>query len=124
MAYAPLLVVAYDSTYVFGPVNGVKRAIASRWRFYAGLATSWLLLVALNWSGPRSNTAGFSNDDGVGPWVYLLNQTMMVTQYLRQTVWPRVLVVNYGVPQPLTLGEVTPYALFVVCLLVLMVVGT
>jgi hypothetical protein len=62
--FAPLLVVAYDSTYVFG---SIKRAIASRWRLYAGLAASWLLLAALIWPGPRSNTAGFSNEDGVGP---------------------------------------------------------
>jgi hypothetical protein len=40
--------------------------------------------------------------------LYLLNLTMMVTQYLRQAFWPRVLVVNYGFPQPLTLGEVAP----------------
>jgi 4-amino-4-deoxy-L-arabinose transferase-like glycosyltransferase len=64
MAFAPLLVAAYDSTYVFG---SIKRAIASRWRLYAGLAASWLLLAALIWPGPRSNTAGFSNEDGVGP---------------------------------------------------------
>lgn len=120
MATAPLLVVAYDGTYVFG---SLKRAIATRWRLYAGLATSWLLLVFLNWSGPRSNTAGFSNEDGIGPWVYLLNQTIMITQYLRQIVWPRLLVVNYGLPLPLTLREITPYALFVVFLLVLTVVG-
>ena len=39
--------------------------------------------------------------------------------------WPfaRLLVVNYGFPQPLTLGEVTPYALFIVLLLVLTVIG-
>ena len=120
MVYTPLLVVLYDRTYVFG---SVKRALASRWRFYVGLSASWLLLAALIWSGPRSNTAGFSNDDGVGAWTYLLNQTIMVTQYLRLTVWPRLLVVNYGFPRPLTLGDVTPYALFVGFLLVLTIVG-
>jgi protein O-mannosyl-transferase len=120
MAFTPLLVMAYDSTYVFG---SVKRAIASRWRLYAGLAASWVLLAALVWSGPRSNTAGFSNQDGVGPWLYLLNQTMMLTQYLRQTVWPRRLVVNYGIPQALTIGEVTPYALFIAFLLVLTIIS-
>ena len=120
MAFAPLLVIGYDSTYVFG---SVRRAIANRWRLYAGLVASWLLLAALVWSGPRSNTAGFSNEDGVSPWVYLLNQTVMLTQYLRQTVWPRRLVVNYGLPRALTLGEVTPYALLIVFLLVLTIIG-
>ena len=53
---------------------------------------SWSRLIALVLSGPRSNTVGFSNDDGISPWVYLLNQSRMVTQYLHQTVWPRLLV--------------------------------
>jgi tetratricopeptide (TPR) repeat protein len=123
MAVTPLLVVAYDSTYVFGPGDGIKRAIAGRWRLYAGLAMSWLLLIALIRSGPRSNTVGFSNDDGVSAWVYLLNQSRMVTQYLHQTIWPRLLVVNYGYPRLLTLGEVAPDALLVVCLLLLTLIG-
>jgi tetratricopeptide (TPR) repeat protein len=84
---------------------------------------SWLLLIPLVLSGPRSNTVGFSNDDGISPWVYLLNQSRMVMQYLHQTVWPRLLVVNYGFPRLLTLRDVAPYALFVVCLLLLTVIG-
>src|SRR5207302_5488143 len=61
MAPAPLMVVAYDRTYVF---SSFRRAVGNRWRLYAGLSATWLLLAALLWSGPRSNTAGFlSNDD-------------------------------------------------------------
>jgi hypothetical protein len=39
-------------------------------------------------------------------------------RYLRLAVWPTSLVVNYGWPVPLTLGDVLPQALFVVTLLV------
>ena len=106
MATAPLMVVVYDSIFLFG---SLKQALAARRRFYAGLAMSWVLLAALMWSGPRIHSAGLAS--GVSPWVYLLNQTVMITEYLRLTVWPRSLVANYGWPLVLTLGDVLPYAL-------------
>jgi tetratricopeptide (TPR) repeat protein len=112
MVTAPLMVVLYDAVFVF---KSIKSALSDRWRFYVGLAASWVLLAALNWSGPRVHSAGFSTD--VHPWTYLLNQTIMLTQYLRRAVWPRSLVFDYGWPATLTLGDVFPYALFVAALL-------
>jgi tetratricopeptide (TPR) repeat protein len=114
MATAPVMVVVYDSIFLFG---SLRLALAARWRFYTGLALSWVLLVALMWSGPRIHSAGFSS--GVSPWTYLLNQTVMITQYLHLAVWPRSLVANYGWPLAVTLGDVLPYALFIVALLAL-----
>ncbi len=114
MVTAPLIVVLYDSVFVCG---ALKQALAARWRFYAGLSVSWLLLGALMWTGPRIHSAGFSS--GVSPWVYLLNQTVMITQYLQLSVWPRGLVANYGWPVVVTLGDVLPYAVFVALLLAL-----
>jgi len=114
MATAPLMVVLYDWTFAF---DSLKEAIRSRWRLYAGLAATWLELAALMWPGPRVHSTGFST--GVGSWTYLLNQTVMIAQYLRLAVWPRSLVLNYGPPLPLTLGEVMPYALLVGFLLLL-----
>ena len=73
------------------------------------------------WSSPRGNSAGFSS--GASPWNYLLNQTVMITQYLRLTVWPRALVLNYGWPLPLRLGDVLPYALLITSLLVVTIVA-
>ena len=116
MVTAPLMVVAYDWIFVF---DSLKDAVRSRWRLYAGLATTWLGLAALMWSGPRVHSAGFSTS--VRPWTYLLNQTVMITQYLHLAVWPRALVLNYGVPLPLTLGDVMPYAWLVGVLLLMAV---
>lgn len=87
----------------------------TRWALYAGLAATWIVLAAVLWSGPRLHSAGFSTN--VSPWTYLLNQTVMITRYLRLALWPRSLVLAYGAPQPVTLGDVMPYALFVVLLL-------
>jgi Flp pilus assembly protein TadD len=116
MATAPLMVVAYDWIFVF---DSLKDAVRSRWHLYAGLAMTWLGLAALMWSGPRVHSAGFSTN--VRPWTYLLNQTVMITQYLHLAVWPRSLVLNYGLPLPLTLGDVMPYALLVGVLLLVTV---
>jgi protein O-mannosyl-transferase len=112
MVTAPIVLVLYDRIFLFGSFRDALRA---RWRLYAGLASTWLLLAALMSSGPRIHSAGFSA--GVQPWTYLLNQTMMIVRYVRLAVWPRSLVLNYGVPLPLTLDDVLPYALVVVLLL-------
>ena len=118
MVTAPVVVVLYDVVFVF---ESFKRAISERWRFYGALCASWVVLAAVMWSGPRVRSAGFSA--GVDPWTYLLNQTVMITQYLRLAVWPRALVANYGWPLALTLRDVLPQALLVTALLALTAVA-
>ena len=118
MATAPLMVVLYDGIFLF---DSLKQAIRNRWRFYTVLGMSWIVLGAVLWSGPRVHSAGFSI--GVSPWMYLLDQTVMITQYLRLAVWPSELVANYGWVFPATLGSVLPYALFIASLLVLTIVA-
>ena len=112
MVTAPLMVVVFDRTFVFGSFASAWRA---RWRFYVGLAATWVLLAALMWSGPRSRSTGFST--GVTPWTYLLNQAQLIVHYLRLTVWPSGLVILYGDPRPLSVGDVWPQALVIVALL-------
>jgi hypothetical protein len=104
----------YDSTFVF---NGVREAVRNRWRLYGGLVLTWVVLAYLNVPGPRSGSAGFSA--GVGPWTYLVNQAVMIVQYLRLTFWPTSLVINYGSPMALTLTQVLPKAVAVGALLLL-----
>jgi protein O-mannosyl-transferase len=117
MVTAPLVVMLYDIVFLGSP----RETISKRWRLYAALCTSWILLAALAWSGPRARSAGFSA--GVSPWTYLLNQTVMISRYLQLAVWPRSLVVNYGPPVPLTVGDVWPYALLVLTLLAIAAVA-
>lgn len=110
MATAPLLVVLYDRVFVF---RSLKASMRARSGFYTGLAATWLLLVGLMSSTPRTSV-GF--DAGTSPWVYLLNQFEMIVQYLRLTVWPRGLVLDYGLPRPLALRDVWPQAALVLAL--------
>jgi tetratricopeptide (TPR) repeat protein len=118
MVTAPAAVMLYDVIFVF---ESPRQALRARWRFYASLCLSWVLLAALVWPGPRARSAGFAT--GVSPWTYLLNQAVMIPRYLQLAIWPRSLVVNYGWPAPLTLGDVLPAALVVAALLALTAVA-
>ena len=111
MVTAPFMVLVYDRVFVF---DTLKEAWRRRWPFYVSLAATWIVLAALIWSGPRFRSAGFSA--GVSPWTYLLNQARMIVRYLRLAVWPSGLVVDYGVPRALTVGDVAPYGALVLTL--------
>jgi tetratricopeptide (TPR) repeat protein len=113
MVTAPIMVWLYDWR-IRG--ESVRDTFRRRGPFYAALASTWLLLVALQWSGPRIHSAGWSA--GIGVWTYLLNQAVMITRYLRLTVWPAGLVLAYGYPLQLTLNDVLPNAVTVFGLLV------
>ena len=110
MVTAPVVVVLYDRLFVTDSPKGV---LPARRGLYAGLAASWLVLAALMWSTPRTS-AGFGT--GVAPAVYLLNQFVMIVRYLWLTIWPRALVLDYGLPRPLALGDVWPQAALLVSL--------
>ncbi|MEO8257850.1 MAG: tetratricopeptide repeat protein [Acidobacteriota bacterium] len=102
MVVAPLVVVLYDRTFEF---RSIRDAIRTRPYLYAGLAATWIVLGALLWQQPRS-TAGLST--AVDPWTYLLNQSQMLIVYLRLSVWPDPLILDYGLPRALGLGDVVP----------------
>jgi tetratricopeptide (TPR) repeat protein len=112
MVTAPLMVLAYDAVFQAG---NPRSALRMRARLYSGLAVTWLVLAALNWSGPRSRSAGFSS--GVTPWTYLLNQPAMIVRYLELSFWPHGLVLDYGPPRASSLSEALPYAAVVLILL-------
>lgn len=118
MVTAPVAVVLYERAFVF---DSFRDAFRRHRRFYVGLASTWLLLGALMWSGPRIHSAGFGT--AVTPWTYLLNQSVVIADYLRLAVWPRALAVNYGWPQPLSLADVWPHVLFITALCAAVVVA-
>jgi protein O-mannosyl-transferase len=118
MAIAPMMVAVYDRIFLF---DSWRAALARRKWLYGGLAATWLVLAALMAPAPRQGAAGFSS--GVSPWTYLLNQAVVITDYLRLSIWPHDLVAFYGWPGPLTLGDVLPYAAFITILLAITVVA-
>jgi protein O-mannosyl-transferase len=110
IATVPLVVILYDLVFEF---RSLKDALRRRRLLYAGLAMSWVALAVM--ASSRNGTAGFGA--GISIWTYLLNQAVMITQYLKLTIWPSDLVLDYGVPLSLSLSDVLPQALFVVMLL-------
>jgi tetratricopeptide (TPR) repeat protein len=97
----PVLVALYDRAFL---ADSWRAAWRSRRSLYVGLMASWLVVAAIMWSGPRAAVSGFSA--GVSPWTYLLNQAVVILDYLRLSVWPAGLVAFWGWPVPLTLADV------------------
>jgi Flp pilus assembly protein TadD len=92
MVAAPLLVLLYDRTFVAGSFRAAWRA---RWRYHLALAATWLPLAWLVVrTGGRGDSAGFGTAAAV--WPYLLTQCAAIIHYLRLTVWPHPLVLDYG----------------------------
>jgi Flp pilus assembly protein TadD len=84
---------------------------------YGGLAATWIVLVSLIAGAPRFRSAGFST--GISPWTYLLNQGVMISTYLKLSIWPSPLVLDYGPTRPIDLASALPYGLAVDLLFVL-----
>jgi hypothetical protein len=110
MVTAPVIVLLYDRIFVF---DSWREAFRQRARLYGGLAATWLVLAALLASTPRTSV-GF--ESGTTPMVYVLNQCQLVVRYLVLAFWPRALVLDYGLPKPLTAADVWPQALVLLAL--------
>jgi Flp pilus assembly protein TadD len=119
MVVAPILVVLYDRTFTFG---SFRESFRERGGFYAALCATWVILIALLWSSPRGDSAGFAGAS-VSPWEYLLNQSVTIVRYLRLSFWPRDLVIDYGEPAHLAFAQVAPYFVAVAALLLATIVA-
>ena len=113
MVVAPIVVILYDRTFAF---RSFREAMRQRGHYYAALCVTWVVLLALLWSTPRGDSAGFVGAS-VSPWTYLLNQSQMIVRYLRLTLWPQGLVLDYGEPANVTFSDIAPYAVVVAALL-------
>jgi tetratricopeptide (TPR) repeat protein len=111
MVTAPVLVFLYDRTFVAG---SFREAWRLRWRYYLGLACTWLLLARLM-TGLGQRSVGF--DQGVTWWNYALTSCRSVVLYLKMAVWPHPLVFDYGAALISRPADAVPYALVLAALL-------
>ncbi|HWZ94722.1 MAG TPA: tetratricopeptide repeat protein [Opitutaceae bacterium] len=88
---APVMVLLYDRTFVAGSFRDSWR---QRWRYYLGLASMWLILLARLRFGFQQQSVGF--DQGVTWWSYALTSCRSAVIYLTMAVWPHPLVFDYG----------------------------
>ena len=94
MVTAPLMIFLYDRTFVAG---NFRAAWKLRRFFYLSLLATWVLLAWLvigMGKGGRGESCGFNGT--IAWWQYLFTQCYAIVRYLRLSVWPHPLVVDYG----------------------------
>jgi protein O-mannosyl-transferase len=93
MVSAPIFAALYDRALVAGSWREVWRR---RRHLLLALASTWLLLAwfVVRGGGTRGFSAGFGL--GVSPWEYLLTQCGALVLYLKLSLWPHPLVLDYG----------------------------
>ncbi len=90
MVTAPVAVLAYDRTFVAG---SFREALRERWKLYAGLASTWILLGFLC-AGLGGRGVGFGL--GYSWWSYGLTECWVVGHYVLLSLWPFPLAFDYG----------------------------
>ena len=87
---APLVVLAYDRTFVSG---SLRDALRLRRGLYLGLALTWIVPAFLT-SGLGGRGVGYGL--GYSWWSYALTECWAVGHYLLLSLWPSPLVFDYG----------------------------
>jgi protein O-mannosyl-transferase len=114
MATAPLVVLLYDRVFLAG---SFRAALRRRPGLYIGMAATWGVVGWLTASADgRGGTAGFGA--GISWWRYALTQFGAIAHYLRLSVFPLPLVLDYGQTLATRATEIWPYAVVVALLLV------
>jgi protein O-mannosyl-transferase len=90
VAVAPILALLYDRAFLAG---SFKDAARLRWKTYAGLAATWLLILISLSTGLRGTMVGFHL--GISASAYARTETNVVAHYLRQAFWPSDLTLDY-----------------------------
>jgi hypothetical protein len=118
-ASAPVMVLLYERAFMAG---SWREVLQRRWKMYAGLAATWLLLPLLlaNGSGEWKESAGFGYKK-ITPIQYALTQPAVIVHYLRLTFWPRPLCLDYNWLVAQTAAEEWPGLIAIGALLVGMV---
>ncbi len=108
MVTAPVIVLLYDRTFISGNFRSTAR---HRWLYY-GIVATWALLFYLLQGNPlRGGTADYEK---VTSWDYLLTQCRGIVIYLKLSLWPHPLILDYGTVITRSLSTVVPQALLLV----------
>ncbi|MGH9593896.1 MAG: tetratricopeptide repeat protein, partial [Bryobacteraceae bacterium] len=115
MVSAPVMVMLYDRAFVSG---SLREAWRRHWRLYVALAGSWILLGYLMFfAGSVRDALSNIQAKGISWWGYLATEPGVIVHYLRLSVWPQPLCLDYGWPFATTWTSILPPAIVVVGLL-------
>jgi len=105
---APLVGLIYDRTFLAG---SFREAFRRRWGLYLGLAASWGLLAGLQiWAGLLEPV---QERETPHVWAYLRSQPGVILYYLRLSLWPHPLCLDYEWPVANTAATIVPGVLAV-----------
>jgi protein O-mannosyl-transferase len=106
----PLIILLYDRAFLAG---SFREAWRRRRGMYVGLAAAWAPFAALRvLSSGRGSWAGYGLPV---TWIeYAQSEFGVILHYLRLTVWPCPLVLDYGWPVARTVGQIAPAAVVIV----------
>ncbi len=105
MVTAPVVIWLYDRTFLAGTFIG---ALRMRWKLYAGLAATWLVL-ALLLMGAMDPGRAIGYEHGVTWWNYALTESRVVIHYLWLSLWPYPLILDRGMDIVQHPAEVGPF---------------
>jgi len=114
MVTTPLLVLLVDRALY---ARSFREAITLRGRLYLGLAASWIILAFLLAGTPRPTSAGSALP--YGPIAYLRTEAGVILHYLRLSIWPDPLILDYNWPISPSWAQAMPAFVAVVGLVVI-----
>lgn len=113
----PFLMLTYDWCFVAGDLRDIR----SRWRWYAAVAATWLLL-ALQIAAQAGSYGEFSEQTHTAV-EYALTQPGVILRYLRMTFWPFGQQIHYNWPIARQPSEWLPHLLVLAVPIVITLVG-
>lgn len=115
MVTAPLVVLWYDRAQV---AKSWRQLFTERWGYYLLLSATWGVLA---WSmlhyQAEYRSGALLSVKGLTPWIYLINQSAVITHYLRLAFFPVGQCAYYAWPIESSIVQLAPYLLFIVALL-------
>jgi cytochrome c-type biogenesis protein CcmH/NrfG len=90
VAVAPILALLYDRTFLAGTF---KAALRLRWKIYAGMAATWILIILSLHTGQRETMVGYHL--GISTLDYARTELNVIVRYIRLAFWPTDLVLDY-----------------------------
>ena len=119
VATAPVVALLYDAIFLSGSLRGAWR---ERRGTYLGLASGWVLLAVLM-ATSELGRRGVGFGEKVGWLDYVATELEAVALYLKLSVWPHPLVIDYGLTPARGGGVLWASALVVITVVGATVVG-
>ncbi|HKV38846.1 MAG TPA: tetratricopeptide repeat protein [Blastocatellia bacterium] len=112
MVTAPVMILLYDWLFVAKSFAEIK---ARRKWLYAGLAATWLPLAVTVAASPANTTAGFAVRE-ITPLRYFVSEFRVIVHYIRLSLWPDALCLDYKWPEARRFLEIVPYGVLLAAL--------